>query len=73
MVGWWVHGALAKKVRAAEHHRPTISGSVGGSGVWGGARKLEGELDVEQGRIVRLIGESMSHCGTSRVVTKCEV
>ncbi len=43
------------------------------SGVWVGARKLEGELDVEQGRIVRLVGESMSHCGTSRVLDKCEV
>jgi hypothetical protein len=29
------------------------------SGVWVGARKLEGELDVEQRRIVRLVGESI--------------
>ena len=29
------------------------------SGVWVGARKLEGELDVEQRRIVRLFGESI--------------
>jgi hypothetical protein len=29
------------------------------SGVWIRARKLEGELDVEQRRIVRLIGESI--------------
>jgi len=29
------------------------------SGVWTRARKLEGELDVEQRRIVRLVGESL--------------
>jgi len=46
---------------AEERLRPTgfLAGSVRGSGVWGGARKLEGELDVEQGRIVRLVGESI--------------
>jgi hypothetical protein len=73
---WWVgafDGDLTKKVRARRLHRrhldsrPTASGYVGVSGVWIGARKLEGELDVEQRRIVRLVGESMSRCGTSRV------
>jgi hypothetical protein len=62
------------KATAEEHLRPTgfLAGSVRGSGVWVGARKLEGELDVEQGRIVRLVGESMSHCGTSQALDKCE-
>ncbi len=56
---------------AEERLRPTgfLAGSVRGSGVWVGARKLEGELDVEQGRIIRLVGESMSRCGTSLVRT----
>ena len=68
VVGCGFHGALAKKVRAAGHHRPTASGSVRGSGVWVGARKLEGELDVGGRRILCLTGESMSHCGTSLVI-----
>ncbi len=50
--------AVAEKVWAApvapeaNDHRPTISGSVRGSGVWVGARKLEGELDVGGRRIL---------------------
>ncbi len=48
-------------------------GSVDVSGVWIGARKLGGELDVEQRRIVRLVGESMSRCGTSRVQDSARV
>ncbi len=44
------------------------NGSERVSGIWIGARKLEGELDVEQRRIVRLLGESMSRCGTSLVL-----
>ena len=36
-----------------------LYGSVRVSGVWIVARKLEGELDVEQRRIVRLVGESL--------------
>ncbi len=39
---------------AEEHLRPTgfLAGSVRGSGVWVGARKLEGELDVGGRRIL---------------------
>ncbi len=39
---------------AEEHLRPTgfLAGSVGGSGVWVEARKLEGELDVGGRRIL---------------------
>ena len=43
-------------------------GSERVSGVWIRARKLEGELDVGQRRILRLVGESMSRCGTSLVL-----
>ncbi len=46
-----------------------VSGYVSGSGVWVGARKLEGELDVGGRRIVCATGESMSRCGTSLVRT----
>ena len=48
------------------------NGSERVSGVWIGARKLGGELDVGGRRIIRLIGESMSRCGTSRAKDKCE-
>jgi hypothetical protein len=49
--------ALTKRVRARREPRPTdLVGSEGVSGVWVGARKLEGELDVEQRRIIRLSG-----------------
>jgi hypothetical protein len=44
-------------------------GSVGVSGVWIGARKLEGELDVGGRRIFMTHrGIHSSHCGTSRVL-----
>ncbi len=68
VVGLGYHGALTKRVRASRQQRPTISGCVSVSGVWGGARKLEGELDVGGRRILRPTGESMSHCGTSLVI-----
>jgi hypothetical protein len=62
--------AVAERVWAKEHLCPTglQIGSERVSGVWIRARKLEGELDVEQRRILRLVGESMSHCGTSLVL-----
>ena len=44
------------------------NGSERVSGVWIGARKLEGELDVGGRRIVCPTGESMSRCGTSLVL-----
>ena len=46
------------------------NGSERESGVWIGARKLEGELDVDGRRIVCPIGESMSRCGTSLVLDR---
>ncbi len=51
--------ALTKRVRARGDSRPTASGSVRGSGVWVGARKLEGELDVGGRRILCPTGESI--------------
>ncbi len=59
---WWGVGylsALTKRVRARGDSRPTASGSVRGSGVWVGARKLEGELDVGGRRILCPTGESI--------------
>lgn len=43
------------------------------SGVWIRARKLEGELDVGGRRILCPTGESMSRCGTSRVLDRARV
>jgi hypothetical protein len=62
--------ALAKKVRARQEPRPTnLAGYVRVSGVWIGARKLEGELDVGGRRIFMTHrGIHSSRCGTSRVL-----
>ncbi len=65
VVGWWLSERFDEKsqgslvapeaIGVSPYH---VSGSVRVSGVWVGARKLEGELDVGGRRIVCLTGES---------------